>query len=643
MSAGSSDPSRTAALDALLGALPRWVLVGGKGGVGKTTTAAAIAARSAALGTRTLLLSTDPARTLGDAIGHPLGAMPEPVTGTTGLFAAQLDADHARAAFLARWRGTLVTIVDRGTYLDEEDIERLVDAALPGVDEAMALLTLAALEAEGWPRVVVDTAPTGHTLRLLALPETFRALVGLLERMQAKHRFMVSALTHRYRADAADAFLDEMRRQLAALDEVLHDPARSALVLVARAEEVVAAETARYADRLRELGIAVGAVVVNALSPASNAESRAALSALAATAPGARRFHVPLLSPPPIGMEAVRRFGEALVDGSGGGPATRDAARPRRGARIGRTAAEGRQPGAEGRAKPPTPSLTIVGGKGGVGKTTAACALALAAASPDSPVLLVSTDPAPSVADALAQPIGDEEAPVADAPGLVARQMDASAAFARLRDAWQERIDALFAVVMGRGVDAAHDRDILRDLLDLAPPGIDELHALASIGETLAQKRFTTVVVDPAPTGHLLRLLEMPALALEWSHRLMRIMLKYREVAGLGDAASELLDFAKRTRAVRELLADPARAGLLVVALDEPLVRGESARLVSRVRSLGVHVTGVLWNRVGASPRPLEGTGAPPQFAAPALEPPPRGVEALRRWYATWEPLPEHG
>lgn len=633
MSAGSPDPSRPAALDALLGALPRWVLVGGKGGVGKTTTAAAIAARSAARGTRTLLLSTDPARTLGEAIGHPLGATPAPVPGAPRLFAAQLDAEHARAAFLARWRDTLVTIVDRGTYLDEEDITGLVDATLPGVDEAMALLTLAALETEEWPRIVVDTAPTGHTLRLLALPATFRALVGLLERMQAKHRFMVSALTHRYRADAADAFLDEMRRQLAALDAVLRDPARSAMVLVARAEEVVAEETARYADRLRALGIAVGAVVVNASPQSLSAEGRRAMETLASTAPDVPRFHVPLLSPPPSGMECIRRFGEALEAGAAPIPAQAEPAR------------RDRMPEETRTAESPIPILpfTIVGGKGGVGKTTAACALALAAAGRGSPVLLVSTDPAPSVADALGQPIGDEEAPVLGAAGLVARQIDASAAFARLREAWQERIDALFAAVMGRGVDAAHDRDILRDLLDLAPPGIDELYALASIGETLAEQLFATVVVDPAPTGHLLRLLEMPAVALDWSHRLMRIMLKYREVAGLGDAASELLAFAKRTRAVRELLADPARAGLLVVALDEPLVRGETARLVSRVRTLGVRVSGVLWNRVGAPPRPLEGTGAPPQFAAPALDPPPRGVEALRRWYATWEPLHEHG
>jgi len=135
----------------------------------------------------------------------------------------------------------------------------------------------------------------------------------------------------------------------------------------------------------------------------------------------------------------------------------------------------------------------------------------------------------------------------------------------------------------------------------------------------------------------------MPALALDWSHRLMRLMLKYREVAGLGETARELLAFAKRTRMLGDILHDRARAGLVVVALDEPLVRAETARLIGAVRHEGVDVRGVLWNRVpsGRPPAPLPVTLPPAQFVAPVATPPPVGAEALRAWCGQWRQLPE--
>jgi arsenite-transporting ATPase len=173
----------------------------------------------------------------------------------------------------------------------------------------------------------------------------------------------------------------------------------------------------------------------------------------------------------------------------------------------------------------------------------------------------------------------------------------------------------------------------------LAPPGIDELYALASLGETLSEERFDIVIVDPAPTGHLLRLLEMPALALEWSHRLLRLMLKYREVVGLGETAEELLAFAKRTRSVGKLLGDHERAGLIVVALDEPLVRGETGRLLSATAARGIGIIGLLWNRAAAEPAPLSLPGDGPQLVSAEVVPPPVGVAALRRWREDWIPL----
>ena len=621
------------ALRELLDALPPLTLVVGKGGTGKTTLSLGIATHFARDGQHVLLLSTDPAGTLGDAAGVSLQSGTVPVPGAASLDARQLSAREERERFLEQWRDVIGAILDRGTYLDAADIEGVVDAAFPGADEIFAVLALASLVREArYDRVVVDTAPAGHTLRLLALPKTFDALVALLETMQEKHRFMVRALTHRYRRDRADEFLDEMRDTIGTLRDALTDARRSATVIVCRAEPVVVAETRRLVEALGDAQVAIEAVVVNATPATLDGDGEHSLDTIASLAPSARHFVLPSQMP-----ETGADGAAALLD---------------RLTSLPRTSASSREPTRETRHAPSmvqghsaaqdlVRELTIVGGKGGVGKTTVSCALALAAAEAGGRVLLVSTDPAPSIADALTQPIGDEEALVADVRGgeLRARQLDATAAFQRFRLEYESRVDELFGTLMPRGADATYDRAIVRDLLALTPPGIDELYALSLLGEALAEARFTHIVVDPAPTGHLLRLLEMPALALEWSHQLMRLMLKYKDVVGLGEAAQELLAFSRRTRALDALLRNDEKSGVVAVALDEPLVRGETGRLVAAVRAHGMNIIALLWNRVEGAPPPLPQDVALEQLVSPRRVPPPIGVSAIRDWSRGWVSL----
>jgi arsenite/tail-anchored protein-transporting ATPase len=616
------------ALDTLLDALPRITLVVGKGGVGKTTCAVGVAASFAARGERALIVSTDPAAALADVVGSPVGTSETPVSEHPRLSARQLAASELRREFLDRWRDVITEIIDRGTYLARGEVEGLVDAALPGGDEIFAVLALADLIAEGtsrYDRIVVDTAPTGHTVRMLALPETFRALVAMLDLMQEKHRFMVRALTHRYRRDRADAFLDDMRRRVDGLRAALADGDSVAAIVVTRPEAMILAETDRYRDTLRSLGVHVAMLVVNAASKPAPAD------------PGLATLWIPRADEPPRGLEAIT----ALLS-----RATRSAP-GRNGVGVHPAARSSRSGTHSFAPRELTRPFTIVGGKGGVGKSTVACALAVAAADARRGlVLLVSTDPAPSIADALGETGAawtrvDEEHAVAAVPGLVVRQMDAAAAFAQLRDEYQDRIDALFDALVGRGIDVSQDRAVLRELLALAPPGVDELFALSIIGEALLDQRFASVVIDPAPTGHLLRLLDMPAIALDWTHRLMRLMLEYRNVVTLGDTASDLLDFAKRTRAIESLLHDPARCGLVIVSLDEPIVRSETERLAGAARARGVDVIGLIWNRIPDAnvPAPLPRTVARRQFCARDMSPPPIGGTALREWSHSWREL----
>jgi arsenite/tail-anchored protein-transporting ATPase len=559
-------------------------LVVGKGGVGKTTLAAKLANHFADEGRRTLVVTTDPAATLLTALGRPITRTRRPLEIREQLDAWAFDTPGIRDEFLERWREPIAAILDRGTYLDAEDINGLVDAALPGADEIFAVLTLGEYLAEGqhsYERIVVDTAPTGHTLRLLTLPRSFEALVRLLDAMQEKHRFMVRALTHRYRSDAADALIDELRERVESLQKILADPARCRAVLVTRDEPVVQAETERYRAALQLAGIAVAAVETVACHPE------------------------------PLGLQPA----------GGGLPTT-----------VVQPAARSPQP--EGLR---VTQLLIVGGKGGVGKTTTACALAIKSADAGASTLLVSTDPAPSIADALGIELGSDPRPAA--PNLIVQQLDATSAFARFRDEYRGRIDALFDGIAGRGVDIAHDRGIIRDLFALAPPGIDELYALTVLGEELEQGRFQSIVIDPAPTGHLLRLLDMPKLAVAWSHQLMRMMLKYREVVSLGDAGQDLLDFVRRTRALDERLHDAARSSTVIVALDEPLVREETGRLASELLGRGLRIDTIIWNRAGNRTVPLPTDAAIPQLFAPPVDPPPVGIEAIRAWSMTWASL----
>jgi arsenite/tail-anchored protein-transporting ATPase len=629
------------AIDELLDRLPQLSIVVGKGGVGKTTCAMGIASRFAANGDSTLLVSTDPANALGPSLGLPLaGGVPMLVEGC--LSAMQLDPGAARQAFLARWRDVLVTIVDRGTYLDIEDIGGLVDASFPGADEIFGLLVLGQLlmrdEADrGWRRLVVDTAPTGHTLRLLELPETFAAMIALLESMQAKHRFMVSALTHRYRRDAADDFLDEMRRLVTGLRQALGDSSRAGAVLITRAERVVIEETVRYTEALRKLGIAIDAIIVEAAPRARPGALDDVVLSLGAIAGEDSLFAVPTVVPPPRGVvEAATSLGKLRRLRMKKAPAAEN--RFRRSTRK-PVALKAGGPAAHGLLELLLRPLTIVGGKGGVGKTTISCALAIAAAADETTsgdVLLVSTDPAPSLGDALGYGerrwAQDAPEPIVSIPRLYAWQMDATAAFHALRERYRDRIDALFDSLMGRNVDAAHDRAILRDLLSLAPPGIDELYALASIGEEIETERYAHIIVDPAPTGHLLRLLELPPLAIDWSHRLMRLILKYREIAGLGEAAQELLNFSRRTRALNALLHDETRAGIVLVTLDEPVVRDETARLSAMLRASGVTILGELMNRA-----PKDAGKPPPLVVAPEWPQPLVGASAIHEWWQRWQ------
>ncbi|MEA2750917.1 MAG: arsenite/tail-anchored protein-transporting ATPase, partial [Myxococcales bacterium] len=652
----------------------------------KTTCAAAAATRAAVEGQRVLVVSTDPAHSLGDALDAKLGLAPVRVAvpGAArggALWAVQLDADRALHRWLREREDAFKTIAERGTYLDDEDVDRLFSLSLPGVDELVGLLELARLaRGRDYDHVVVDTAPTGHTLRLLEMPETLRRFAQVLDDMHAKHRFLASSLGGSWRGDFADDAIASVERDADDLRAMLTDALHTSFTWVTLPEALPLAESEDGVRAIEALGVSVPKIVVNRVWPAPEAKHPCAYCTHRVALEGAQlgridrlfarkeRIVVPAAVSEPRGVSALLGVARSVKErktNERGGAETRGA--EARGAELGWAAERGARAsdslGLMG--LPGGVRLVLVGGKGGVGKTSVACAMAMgiAEAAKKKRVLVLSTDPAHSVGDAMSVSMGDEETAVPGAPrNLTFRELDAGKAFEAEKKRYRRAIDELFASIFRGKMDASFDRQVLEDLLDLAPPGLDELFAILSIVDALLPTKgargkraaYDVVVVDTAPTGHTLRLLELPASALEWVHAIMSVLLKYRHVVGLGDLAGDLTALAKQLRALIDLLRDRERTAFVAVARPAALPRLETERLLLKLRAMHVPVASVVVNAVTAPSCPRCDAAAAleaPEIArldaiarrararivhAPAVYPPPRGAAALRAWCASW-------
>jgi arsenite-transporting ATPase len=200
--------------------------------------------------------------------------------------------------------------------------------------------------------------------------------------------------------------------------------------------------------------------------------------------------------------------------------------------------------------------------------------------------------------------VADVAAPIPGGPAnLFVRELDAARAFSRARDEYAGAIELLFDRIAGGGFDAAHDRRIMQALLDLAPPGLDELVAILEVTSLVGAEEDPQgplrLIVDTAPTGHALRLLETPALVHEWTRSLMRIVLKYQPVTGAGRLGELLLTLSRRIAALRQLLADPTRCRFIVVTRAAALPRFETERLLPALGRLGIDVPAVIVNAAG--------------------------------------------
>ncbi len=239
------------------------ILFGGKGGVGKTTLASSAGVYLAERGKRTLLVSTDPAHSLSDSLGIEIGSETRN-TEIEGLHALEINAEKEFASFKEQYDKELRSIFDTGSYLDKDDVDSILALQMPGIDEVMGLKQIIELVREGkYDKYVLDTAPTGHALRLLHLPELLDQWIKVVSKMRWKYRYMVERFSGGYRPDAVDELLVTMKKSVKHIGDILKDQKACEFIAVTIPEDMAIRETGRLMDSLKRYGIRVRQLIIN--------------------------------------------------------------------------------------------------------------------------------------------------------------------------------------------------------------------------------------------------------------------------------------------------------------------------------------------------------------------------------------------
>lgn len=519
----------------------------GKGGVGKTSLACATAVALADRGARVLLVSTDPASNLDEVLGTALDHLPTPVPGVPNLRALNIDPEAAareyRERMVAPYRGVLP---DAAVASMEEQFSGSCTVEIAAFDEFARLLG-DGHETADFDHVVFDTAPTGHTLRLLSLPSawdgflasntTGTSCLGPLAGLQAQQRLYRNTV------------------------EALADPATTTLILVSRPDTSALREAERTSQELTALGVNNQHLVINGVFVATDPEDtaaralerrgREALRQLPGGLAPLPRTNVPLAPRSLLGAAALRSFlARERVEHF---PISRQ--RPTNVPGLNALVQELARPGR---------GVILTMGKGGVGKTTVAAAVAVALAERGFPVHLTTTDPAAHVAATVNGGL----------PNLRVSRIDPSAETAAYT--------AEVMVTAGAGLDD-RGRALLQE--DLRSPCTEEIAVFRAFARAVAGGEGGFVVLDTAPTGHTILLLDA-ALAY------------HREVTR---QASEMPESVER---LLPRLRDPDFTRVLIVTLPEATPVHEAARLQQDLVRAGIRPFAWVINQ-SLSPLPL--------------------------------------
>ena len=497
---------------ALLNQPSRYLFFTGKGGVGKTSLSTAVALYLADSGRQVLLVSTDTATNLDEMLGVELKNSPVPVPQVPGLSVLNIDPDNAAEAYRARVVAQMAadsTETELATV--REQLSGACTTEIASFDEFASLLSD---KDQAWDHIIFDTAPTGHTLRLLSLPKAWSGFLAGNDRG-------ASCL-----GPHSGLKMQEVRFKAAL--QALSDPTQTTVVLVTRPDAGAIAEAARTSEELQALGLGNQRLVVNGVFHASRRDDAIACAiedlgtqALVAMPPNLQALpqdQVPLRAFDTVGLPALR----ALL---GQGTAPPAAVAPTQSVTHGQGLAALTDALAEAGH-----GLIMVMGKGGVGKTTVAAALAVGLVQRGKSVHLSTTDPAAHLTVTLA----------GELPGLKVDRIDPLVET-------QRYVDKIMAA-KGPHLDA-QEKALMRE--DLRSPCTEEVAVFHAFARVVSEARSAFVVLDTAPTGHSLLLMD----ATGAYHRQMM-----REFEG--QASGRLVTPLMR-------LQDPAYTKIILVTLPE--------------------------------------------------------------------------
>jgi arsenite-transporting ATPase len=518
-----------------LSTLPRILFFTGKGGVGKTSLACATSVVLADEGKRVLLVSTDPASNLDEVLGTHLGNEPTAVTGASGLFALNIDPAAAarthREQILGPYRGVLP---DSALASMEEQLSGACTVEIAAFNEFAKLLGDPSRTVE-YDYVIFDTAPTGHTLRLLSLPAAWSEFI-------ATNTTGTSCLGPLQGLQPQQHLYEASLRNLA-------DPALTRLVLVSRPEATALQEAARAHSELIHLGVSNQLLIVNGVFLDTSLSDpfacslagtcRAALASMPEDLTTLPRLDLPLLSQSPLGISRLRLM---FAGGEQGVVSQASEERAQSSVQVLRLSQLVDDIQAAG------PGIVLTMGKGGVGKTTVACAIALELARRGCAVHLTTTDPAANVAQ-------------------VVGQTESSLDISRIDPAIEtERYATEVRISAGAALDE-QGKALLDE--DLRSPCTEEIAVFRAFARSVAAGQDRFVIVDTAPTGHTILLLD----AAQAFHR--------EVLRSKNDIPSEVRDLLPRLR-------DPRFCRVVLVTLPEATPVHEAEQLAGDLKRAGI-------------------------------------------------------